>query len=67
MSPPPAPDVVDMAQLEKKRRKNTPGYTGKNIFAAKIICGDCGAFYGAAKSRIDEIADLRSDKKLRSR
>jgi hypothetical protein len=42
-----SPDVFDMAQLEMKRRKNTPGYTGKNIFAAKIVCGDCGSFYGA--------------------
>jgi chromosome segregation ATPase len=39
--------VFEMAQLELKRRKATPGYTGKNTFAAKLICGDCGAFFGA--------------------
>jgi hypothetical protein len=41
-----APEVFEMVQLEMKRRQATPGYTGKNPFSAKLVCGDCGAFFG---------------------
>jgi hypothetical protein len=41
------PVVFEMVQAEMKRRLSMPGYTGKNPFAAKIICGDCGSYFGA--------------------
>ena len=34
-------------QIELKNRKGARGYkTGRNYFLGKIICGDCGSFYG---------------------
>lgn len=42
------PDEWDMVQKELVRRKNLGRrYSGGSIFATKIICGDCGGFYGA--------------------
>ncbi|EYE87154.1 recombinase, partial [Fervidicella metallireducens AeB] len=42
-----SPEVFDMVQMEIKNRKEAKGYkTGKNYFSGKIICGDCGSFYG---------------------
>jgi len=36
-----------MVQMEIKNRKVARGYkTGRNYFSGKIICGDCGSFYG---------------------
>ncbi|WP_278244342.1 zinc ribbon domain-containing protein [Caloramator australicus] len=33
--------------MEIKNRKGARGYkTGRNYFSGKIICGDCGSFYG---------------------
>ena len=38
----------EMVQIELSRRgKLLHKYTGGSIFSSKIICGDCGAFYGA--------------------
>lgn len=38
----------EMVQIELNRRgKLQHKYTGGSIFSSKIICGDCGAFYGA--------------------
>ncbi|WP_350344214.1 hypothetical protein PRVXT_000597 [Proteinivorax tanatarense] len=49
-SSPPAiiePRVFDLVQQEFKKRKDVKGYrTGGEIFAGKITCGECGAFYG---------------------
>jgi DNA invertase Pin-like site-specific DNA recombinase len=41
------PDTFDMVQLEIERRKKAKGYkTGKGCFSGKIVCGECGNFYG---------------------
>ncbi len=37
----------DMAQAEIARRQTLGrSYSGSSIFASKLICGDCGGFYG---------------------
>ena len=40
-----SPELFDIVQIEFEKRKgqkrSTPG-----IFASKLICGDCGHFYG---------------------
>nr|WP_242942239.1 recombinase family protein [Clostridium sp. USBA 49] len=42
-----SPKAFDMVQMEIKNRKVARGYkTGRNYFSGKIICGDCGSFYG---------------------
>lgn len=42
-----APAEWEMVQLEIERRKNLPArYSGTSVFASKLICGDCGSFYG---------------------
>ncbi|WDC83414.1 zinc ribbon domain-containing protein [Caloramator sp. mosi_1] len=42
-----SPEVFDMVQMEIKNIKGAKGYkTGRNYFSGKIICGDCGSFYG---------------------
>ena len=39
--------TFDLAQAEmRRRRKNKGGYSGKSIFSSKLICGDCGSFFG---------------------
>ena len=36
-----------MVQLELERRKSKGGmYSGVDIFASRIVCGECGAYYG---------------------
>ena len=41
------PMDFDMVQNEIARRKSLGhGYSGMSIFASKLICGDCGCFYG---------------------
>ena len=41
------PRVFNLVQQEFKKRKDVKGYrTGGGIFAGKIVCGECGAFYG---------------------
>lgn len=41
------PEEFDMVQAELDRRKNAGrSYSGINTLASKLICGDCGAYYG---------------------
>ena len=41
-------EVFDLAQMELEWRRSLKGsYSGKNCFASRIVCGDCGAFYGS--------------------
>ena len=43
-----SPDVFDLVQSEsKKRQPNRRQLNNNSIFAAKIICGECGGFYGS--------------------
>jgi DNA invertase Pin-like site-specific DNA recombinase/regulator of replication initiation timing len=42
-----SPEVFEMVKLEMKRRREVPGYKGKNVFCAKLICGECGSPFGA--------------------
>lgn len=40
--------MMQMAQKEFKRRKKSKHrYSRSSLFAGKIICGECGSFYGA--------------------
>ena len=42
------PKVFELVQAEMdKRKKSTRRYSGVSIFSSKIICGDCGEFYGS--------------------
>lgn len=42
------PEVFDMVQHEMKRRKESKGHhSGTSCFSSKIICGECGSFYGS--------------------
>lgn len=42
------PEEFDMVQNEIARRKKLKsGYSANGVFASKVICGDCGGFYGA--------------------
>ena len=42
------PEEWDAVQAEFSRRKALGRqYSGKSVFSAKIICGDCGSFYGS--------------------
>jgi site-specific DNA recombinase len=42
-----SPEVFDLAQHEFKKRNEVKGYkTGEGCFSGKIICGECGSFYG---------------------
>jgi hypothetical protein len=41
-------EIFDMVQAEIARRKKTPNrYSGTGIFASRIICGQCGGYFGA--------------------
>lgn len=41
-------EVFDLVQHEIKKRKNSKGYkTGGGCFSGKIVCGECGSFYGS--------------------
>lgn len=41
------PEEWEFVQLELKRREDIGrAYNGKDIFSCKLICGDCGGFYG---------------------
>lgn len=43
-----APDVFDMVQYEIKRRKENRGHhSGASCFSSRIICGQCGGYYGS--------------------
>lgn len=40
--------TFDLAQAEMRRRRGHTGeYSGKSIFSSKIICGECGCFFGS--------------------
>jgi len=42
------PEVFDLVQHEIRKRKNAKGYkTGGGCFPGKIICGNCGSFFGS--------------------
>lgn len=41
-------EVFDLTQMEMEWRKSLNGsYSGKSCFASRVVCGDCGAFYGS--------------------
>ena len=41
-------DVFDLVQMELGRRKVLKGqYSGNGCFSSRIVCGDCGHFYGS--------------------
>ena len=43
-----SPDEFELVQSEILRRKSLgKQYNSKSIFAARIVCGDCGNFYGS--------------------
>lgn len=43
-----APEEWELVQRELARRKRIGiRYSGNNIFASKIVCGECGAYYGS--------------------
>jgi len=43
-----SPEVFDLAQHELKKRKSSKGYnTGGSPFSSKIVCGECGSYYGS--------------------
>ncbi len=43
-----SPEVFDMVQAEMERRKTIPNrYSGTGMFASRIVCGQCGGFYGS--------------------
>lgn len=43
-----SPEVFEMVQAELKRRTAVPNrHSGTGMFASRIICGQCGGFYGA--------------------
>ena len=41
-------EVFDLTQMELERRRSLGGsYSGKSCFSSRIVCCDCGAFYGS--------------------
>ena len=42
------PEMFDRVQVEFARRRTIGRkYSGKSIFSCRIVCGDCGEFYGS--------------------
>ena len=42
------PEEFDKVQTELARRKRiSRQYSGKSIFSSRIVCGDCGSFFGS--------------------
>ncbi|MEG2672670.1 MAG: recombinase zinc beta ribbon domain-containing protein, partial [Ruthenibacterium sp.] len=42
------PEVFDLVQSELNKRKGTKGHqSGASPFSSKLICGECGSFYGS--------------------
>ncbi len=40
--------TFELAQAEMRRRRGHKGeYSGTSIFSSKIVCGDCGSFFGS--------------------
>ena len=43
-----SPEVYDLVQSElKKRSKEGSNHSCRSLFSSKIVCGDCGSFYGS--------------------
>ena len=43
-----SPEVFDLTQQELAWRRSLNGrYSGRSYFASRVVCGDCGAFYGS--------------------
>ncbi len=43
-----SPEVFDRVQLEMQRRQKLGhSYNSKSFLSARIVCGDCGGFYGS--------------------
>ncbi len=43
-----SPEVFDLVQHELGKCKGVKGYkTGGNCFSGRIVCGECGSFYGS--------------------
>ena len=43
-----SPEVWELVQIEIEDRKiHGNRYSGKGAFASRIVCGDCGGFYGS--------------------
>ena len=41
-------ETFDMVQQEMiRRRKTSSRYSGVDIFASRLVCGECGSYYGA--------------------
>ena len=41
-------EVFDLTQMELEWRRSLKGnYSGKSCFASRIVCGNCGSFYGS--------------------
>ena len=41
-------EVFDLTQMELEWRRSLKGsYSGKSCFASRVVCGECGAFYGS--------------------
>lgn len=41
-------EEFDLTQMELEWRRSLSGsYSGKSCFASRVVCGDCGAFYGS--------------------
>ena len=42
-----SPQIWELTQLEMRRRQSIgKNYSGKCILSARIVCGDCGCYYG---------------------
>ena len=42
-----SPNEFDLVQAEIERRKGIGGhYSGSSVFSSKLVCADCGAFFG---------------------
>jgi len=42
------PETFNLVQAEiQRRRNNGKAHTGLHVFSGKIICGECGGFYGS--------------------
>ena len=42
-----SPDEFEQVQAELARRKHASrAFSGNGVFASRIVCGDCGGYYG---------------------
>lgn len=41
------PATFDLVQTERERRSGMGHYSAVSIFSSKIVCGECGGFYGS--------------------